>query len=281
MSRTYKLNKKGKVAASILAFLMLYICFSLGSMVIGQKQEATEKNQIVHEAASYEEKTPFLKSSQIIENNSMEEESADTSVSQESEKVVYLTFDDGPHSTISEEIVNLLNHYDAKATFFMLKPNIENNSTIVRKMVESGHAVGAHGITHDVAQVYKSPEDFAREMKETLDLIREITDQETRLIRAPFGSFPYITDPYKAVIEREQHILWDWNIDSEDWKLTNGEFVEHVINQVNNISKKPLVVLMHEKATTVAHLEKLLSYFQDNGYEMRAIDEAVEPVQFY
>ncbi|MCO6062468.1 polysaccharide deacetylase family protein, partial [Pseudomonas sp. MOB-449] len=84
-------------------------------------------------------------------------------------KVVYLTFDDGPNPAASEKIMDLLHKYNAKGTFFMLKPNIARNPNIVRKMAENGHSVGSHGVTHQVSEIYKSPESFAAEMNDTLN----------------------------------------------------------------------------------------------------------------
>src|SRR5690606_40593360 len=101
------------------------------------------------------------------------------------------------------------------------------------------------------------------------------------LIRAPYGSKPYVTAPYKAAADKDKMMLWDWNIDSMDWKLTNGKYVDKVIQQTKEFkSKEPLIVLMHEKPTTIANLEKPLKYYQDNGYEMKALDETMTPVQF-
>ncbi|MFJ5672477.1 polysaccharide deacetylase family protein [Bacillus safensis] len=196
-------------------------------------------------------------------------------------KVVYLTFDDGPHPVASKEIMKLLKKYEAKGTFFMLKPHIDQNVSIVQQMVESGHSVGSHGVTHQVDKIYHSPENFADEMKKTLDDINESTKADTHLVRAPYGSKPYITAPFRDIIQREHFLLWDWTIDSEDWKYSKGEFVQNVINQVNNLEgKEPLVVLMHEKTTTAAHLEELLKYFHQNGYQMKALNNSLKPVQF-
>ncbi|MDZ5670447.1 polysaccharide deacetylase family protein [Bacillus stercoris] len=196
-------------------------------------------------------------------------------------KVVYLTFDDGPNPAASEKIIDLLDKYNAKGTFFMLKPNIERNTDIVRKMVKNGHSVGSHGVTHQVSEIYKSPESFEKEMNDTLKFIKETTETKSHLIRAPYGSKPYITRPFREVVKRDRFNLWDWTVDSEDWKYTHGEMVKNTIQQVNNlVGKEPLVVLMHEKPTTAAYLEELLKYFKDNGYEMKKINDSIKPVQF-
>lgn len=196
-------------------------------------------------------------------------------------KVVYLTFDDGPHPTASQGILDLLKKYNAKATFFMLEPNMKKHPEAVQKMVEEGHTVGVHGVSHDVKKVYKSPESFVEEMNKAIHFIEEVTPVQTHLVRAPYGSSPYITPAFKQASDQENFILWDWNIDSDDWKYKNGEYVQKVIQQTKElVDKKPLIILMHEKPTTLDHLEKLLKYYQDNGYTMEAINESMDPVQF-
>nr|WP_249316984.1 polysaccharide deacetylase family protein [Bacillus sp. FJAT-50079] len=195
-------------------------------------------------------------------------------------KVVYLTFDDGPHSS-SEKLLQILKKYDAKATFFMLEPNMNMHANAVKLMVEEGHTVGVHGVSHTVAKIYKSPASFIAEMQQAINRVEELTNVHTRLIRAPYGSKPYVTAPFRTAIDQEHLLMWDWNIDSTDWKLTNGSYVQNVIEQIEQlVNKQPLVILLHEKQSTIDHIEKLLIYLQDNGYEMKSIYEDMEPIQF-
>lgn len=199
----------------------------------------------------------------------------------ETDKVVYLTFDDGPHPTASIEILQLLDKYDAKATYFMLEPHMKQNPDIVKGLSEKGHALGVHGVTHAISKVYKSPENFINEMNQAIHFIKEHTDIHTHLVRAPYGSKPHMTPPFIEASNKNELILWDWNVDSKDWQLTKGGFVNHTIQQINHLDgREPLVVLMHEKPTTATHLEELLQFFQNEGYDMKAIDESTIPVQF-
>ncbi|MCY7780398.1 polysaccharide deacetylase [Bacillus haynesii] len=263
----HKLSALGKLVLGMLIVLgVTLLCISWNALA-GPKQEPIKENS----AAS----APGGKHKAEKKENKQ--------TAPEIGKVVYLSFDDGPNPAASDKILSLLDKYHAKATFFMLKPNIEQNPDIVKKMVENGHSVGSHGVTHQVSKIYKSPESFAAEMNDTLKTIKETTNVDTHLIRSPYGSKPYITGPFQEVIKRDHFNLWDWTVDSEDWKSanTNGQFVNNVIQQVNNLSGvEPLVVLMHEKPTTAAHLEKLLKYFQENGYEMKPIHDSIKPVHF-
>ncbi|MEC1260488.1 polysaccharide deacetylase [Bacillus swezeyi] len=267
--KVHKLNGLGKIVLGMLIVLgVTLLCISWNALA-GSKQESIKGNTTTSE--------------QMLAGKHTAEKKESKQTSPEIGKVVYLTFDDGPNPTASEKILSLLSQYHAKATFFMLKPHIDQNPDIVKKMVESGHSVGSHGVTHQVSKIYQSPESFAAEMNDTLKTIKETTNVNTNLIRSPYGSKPYITGPFQEVIKREHFNLWDWTVDSEDWKSanTNGQFVNNVIQQVNNLTEvEPLVVLMHEKPTTAAHLEKLLKYFQENGYEMKEVNDSMKPLHF-
>ncbi|MDA1476905.1 polysaccharide deacetylase family protein [Bacillus changyiensis] len=270
--KSRKTNRMRKIVLGILTVLFITLgCISWDALA-GSKSDSTRGNTTMLKH--------IFKDRKIGHQNSVGKKDP-SKTPLETGKVVYLTFDDGPNPIASEKILSLLDKYNAKATFFMLKPHIEQNLDIVKKMVDRGHSVGSHGVTHQVSQIYKSPESFASEMNDTLAVINKATNSKSHLIRAPYGSKPYITAPFKAVIKRDHFNLWDWTVDSEDWKLANGAFVNNTIQQVNNlVDTRPLVVLMHEKPTTAAHLEKLLEYFQKNGYEMKALHDSMEPIQF-
>ncbi|UOY89630.1 polysaccharide deacetylase family protein [Bacillus glycinifermentans] len=271
--KVHKLTGLGKIVLGMLIVLgVTLLCISWNALA-GSKQESIKESTNGSAQVSKNQHS----GKHPVEKKDRKQTSLETG------KVVYLTFDDGPNPAASEKILSLLDKYHAKATFFMLKPNIEQNSNIVRKMVKNGHSVGSHGVTHQVSKIYKSPESFAAEMNDTLHTIKETTNVNTHLIRSPYGSKPYITGPFQEAIKREHFNIWDWTVDSEDWKSgnTNGQFVNNVIQQVNNLyGVEPLVVLMHEKPTTAAHLEKLLKYFQDNGYEMKAVHDSMKPLHF-
>ncbi|PKR85766.1 polysaccharide deacetylase family protein [Heyndrickxia camelliae] len=202
------------------------------------------------------------------------------SPSTKAQKVVYLTFDDGP-SISSAKTLELLKKYHAKATFFMLEPNIKKYPKIVKQMVRDGNSIGSHGVTHDIHKIYRSPNAFVKEMSQTSKTLKKITGVNSQLIRVPYGSVPYMKPAFRKASDLEGFIMWDWDIDSDDWQTTKGEYVWKIKNQVENCSgTRPLVILMHEKTTTFKYLEKVLQYFQQKGYKMEAISPNLQPVQF-
>src|SRR5690606_39182121 len=221
--------------------------------------------------------TPGTENSTPPEVDEEQEESQDKEVTKETpappSQTVYLTFDDGPHK-VSMDILALLDQYDAKATFFMLDGNIKNYPDAVKEMVNKGHSVGLHGVTHDKNKFYQSSKSVLGEMDQTQQTILELTGIETDLIRTPFGSAPHMTDAYKDAVDAAGYKMWDWNIDSRDWQFRDSRYVESVIDQLNNLNRvnEPIVILLHERPETLEHLPKLLDYLTEQGYEFGTLD---------
>jgi peptidoglycan/xylan/chitin deacetylase (PgdA/CDA1 family) len=194
-------------------------------------------------------------------------------------KTIYLTFDDGPHK-VSDQILLILDEFDAKATFFMLDGNMRNYPDAVKRMAADGHSLGAHGVTHDKTKIYQSPQTVIAEMDQTLNTIKEITGIDSTLIRTPYGSAPYMKEPYKKAVNDKGYQLWDWNVDSKDWYYRDKRLVDNTIAQVTDKAKKdePLVILLHEREETLAQLPQLLDYLKKQNYEFKALGAEMTPI---
>ncbi|MDP5276691.1 polysaccharide deacetylase family protein [Chengkuizengella axinellae] len=216
-----------------------------------------------------------------IEEHTVDNHQQEPTNTEEDNKIVYLTFDDGPR-LISEDILLLLREYNAQATFFMVEPNMKKYADSVQQMVEDGHAVGLHGVTHDKNSFYASKNAVINEMNLAQQTLEEITGVTSHLIRTPYGSKPYMTDEYMHGVEENGYLLWDWNIDSLDWKFRDEQYVNHVIDQLKQkeASQQPIVILLHEIPETLQYLPLLLDYLVENGYEFRGLNEGLDPIQF-
>ncbi|MBJ6360103.1 polysaccharide deacetylase family protein [Paenibacillus sp. GCM10012307] len=115
-------------------------------------------------------------------------------------KWIYLTFDDGP-SSVSDKILDILDQYKVKATFFMLEPHMRTYPEILKRMVKEGHGVGIHGVTHDKHKFYHSEQTAFDEMIKGQATLESITGIKTELIRSPYGSIPYLLDSYRQVLD--------------------------------------------------------------------------------
>lgn len=194
------------------------------------------------------------------------------------EKKAYITIDDGP-SKYTDEIISILNKYDAKATFFMIDSNMRKFPQQVRNIVNSGNTAGFHSVTHDINELYKT--EFAA--KEEFDInsqtFYEITGEHTKLVRLPYGSKPYTPrKSYEALVEAG-YMMWDWDIDTQDWKSDSLQIIENVQNSSKN--RDEIVILMHEKLQTVKALDSILKYLTDEGYLILPIRQDQTPKNFW
>ena len=135
-------------------------------------------------------------------------------------KVMYLTFDDGP-SKYTREILEVLDKYEMKATFFMLDGAMKEDPEAVKQTVEKGHAVGLHGVSHKTGSFYCGQDGPLKEMEQTNDTLESIVGFKSCLVRTPYGSSPYLTQKQYINLVSRDYRIWDWNIDSKDWAYKN------------------------------------------------------------
>lgn len=195
-------------------------------------------------------------------------------------KVAYLTIDDGP-TEVEHELLDLLASYNAKATFFMLEPNMKKYPDAVKRIVAEGHVPALHGVTHNAKKFYRSKETVLNEMNQAQKTLEKITGYRTTLIRTPYGSSPKMTPEYKRAVKENGYQMWDWNVDSRDWKYRDVSFVAYSIQQIEKLAKKgeDPIILIHSKRSTVEHLPKLLDYLVEQGYSFEVLDASLEPYQ--
>ncbi len=238
---------------------------------ITKDQATPQSDEKESKAAKYDQKK-----TKAVNNSSTR-----TVSSSSKKKIVYLTFDDGP-ADISGDIIRLLERYHFKATFFMIDGNIRRYPEAVKLMVKSGETVGLHSVTHDQKKFYASVNSVLGELNQNRNTLKEISGIDSYFMRTPYGSVPKMTPEYRKAVKEAGYFMWDWNIDSKDWYYKDSRYVYSVIEQLNRMShhQGPIVILLHERPATLAHLPKLLDYLRKQGYEGKAIDRSTPPYQF-
>lgn len=191
----------------------------------------------------------------------------------DSSKIAYLTFDDGPNPNTSQ-ILDILQKYEAKATFFMIEPKIRKFEEQVQRMVTENHTIASHSVTHNKDKVYHSPESLLNEMNVTRATLFSLTGIDSRLIRVPYGSKPYLTKDYRDLLASSHLQVWDWNVDSKDWKSSTKEIISTVKGQVANQKKKNIapIILFHNLPNTVEALPEIIEFLKAEGYVLNAYD---------
>lgn len=200
------------------------------------------------------------------------------------DKRIALTFDDGPSSVYTAEILDILKKYHAKATFFVVGYQLSSSKgEILSRMVEEGHEIGNHSSTHPSSLTELSAEELSTEIKSVNEAIFALTDgYECTLLRPPGGNINGETlDRIYAEGIRMHTILWD--SDTRDWefngKVNGGEMteekaIEEAMALALSRAKDGSIMLMHDiKEITPALLENLLDTLSKNGYEFVTVSE--------
>lgn len=180
-----------------------------------------------------------------------------------SEKMIALTFDDGPNHNTSN-IIDALNKYNAKATFFVLGNRIKGREDILLKMDKSGMEIGNHTFNHLLLTKYKEDK-VKSEINDTSNLIFEVTGKYPTLFRPSYGS---CNKMIRSVVDTPI-IIWD--IDTLDWKYHNSRRISsRVINKV----KDGDIVLMHDIYSATANaLEIIIPSLKSKGYTFVTVSD--------
>lgn len=288
-----RLNQKGKVAVLILLTFVLILLIGWDTISKAMTKDATTSISAIPAktlSRSFDSKKAFANSDlhqSIQHKKERQQEKAQHQKAlkqlkkDQNHKVVYLTFDDGPTAK-TDQLLNILDQYDAKATFFMLGANMKNHPSAVKRMVNEGFGVGLHGVSHDKQKFYSAKKAPVKEMTEDQQILHNITGVDSTLIRVPYGSIPYLTVEMRALLEEHAFKIWDWNVDSNDWKLKDQRFVQKTIEDIENHEQAGIapVVLLHDKASTIDELPQLLSYLQQHDYKMKKIANDKTPLTF-
>ncbi|MCZ8517199.1 polysaccharide deacetylase [Paenibacillus filicis] len=198
-----------------------------------------------------------------------------------SHKVAYLTFDDGPNE-VTLALLNILARHRAKASFFMLEPHIRRYPCTVRAMIRQGHAVGLHGVTHKVNRFYASKRSVVRELDQTRRTLKRATGKTSYLVRTPYESLPHLKPAYFKALKKAGYRLWDWNVDSKDWKYKNRYSIVMVKKGTLRMEKAMVrpVILMHDLKETAEILPKILLFLKRRGFRFKKITPDLKPVHF-
>ncbi|WP_335872267.1 polysaccharide deacetylase family protein [Bacillus sp. 2205SS5-2] len=275
-------------------FYILIMIITLGSMTFSyftngssQTVESQTQNHLAEIDSDRNVALNMEEGIDINSENGTQEKKDDSTALSEGEnefkprtgKVAYITIDDGP-SPYTDSFIELFNQFNVNATFFMIGENIVHHTEAVKKMAEDGFGIGLHSMSHSVKKVYSSLQNIVSEMEEERQIVQNLTGIDSTLIRTPYGSKPYLSNQWKNSIEAKGYKIWDWNIDSKDWKNKSGRMVDIVKKEVKELelAKIDPVILFHDTQSTLEHMDEVITYLLNENYELRAIDESLTPL---
>ena len=189
------------------------------------------------------------------------------------EQKIALTFDDGPHPTYTDEILDILREYHVKATFFLVGENAEWYPEIVAREAREGHELGNHSYSHvDLKKADRAA--VCREIDEAERAIWENFEYRPHLLRPPGGCYG---DTLVKVAADRDYTLVCWSIDTRDWAHTP---VDVIVKNVLDHAASGDILLFHDyiagNSSTPDALRILIPKLLAQGYEFVTVSELME-----
>lgn len=174
---------------------------------------------------------------------------------------VYLTFDDGP-SPYTTEILDILDAYGVKATFFVTGIQKDKHPEWYKEIVDRGHSIGMHSYTHVYGRVYANENAFVKDVEDIHQLILDTTGVDSKLYRFPGGSSNHVSTVSMgdlfAYIHDEGYEYFDWNVSSQDATNPTPSKATITYNVLSGVDKYDnCIVLMHDAADKYATVQAL------------------------
>lgn len=184
-------------------------------------------------------------------------------------KTVAITFDDGPHPTYTLELLEILEKYNVKATFFVLGTNLKSDARInvLKKTVAAGHEIGNHSYSHPTVLEITADE-FLLDAEKGSDAIYSACGVRPALIRTPGGKFS------TELLGKIQSPIIHWTVDTRDWEHNDPDTcLEKLKAQVYDGA----IILMHDRKSNVAKsAEVMIKWLLDNDYNITTVSELME-----
>lgn len=286
-------NKKLNIKKVAIFITSAFICFFVlfGSFLISYNKINNKASELVSSQALVQNEQESLLEKQHMQiakhnvqkikmkfipeyNENAQQEIKDLYFS--TEKVAYLTFDDGPSSNITPQVLDILKRENVPATFFLVGARVKLYPELVKRAYEEGHYLANHGYTHEYSKIYQSADTIFGEYVECENAVREavgIPDYRMFLFRYPGGSSG---GRYSKIKNDSKEILNSYSVAHTNWNCMTGdaEGKDTVEEQLNTLKETmegddTIIVLMHDasdKQTTADALPEIIKYLREQGY---------------
>jgi peptidoglycan/xylan/chitin deacetylase (PgdA/CDA1 family) len=188
------------------------------------------------------------------------------------QKVIALTFDDGPWTGSTAQILDILKKNNIKGTFFIVGQMLKEHPDLGVRIVTEGHVIANHTWTHRYHSM--NPQVAAYEVESTSDLIYQTTGVKTTLFRPPGGM---MNNGVAAYARNQKYTIVMWSADSLDY---SRPALSRLISNVTRASKPGGIVLMHDgggnRSRTVQALPQIINHFKKQGYSFVTVPELLE-----
>lgn len=293
-SHSSKSSKRKQIfLVSFIVIILCFLSFFIGSSISKKSVLQASNNQ----ASKQQQNTsPTNNSNPVLTNNSNKDNktsnNSTSSVNADKpkdiskkgqEKVVYLTFDDGPSTKVTPQLLKILDNYNVKASFFLVGRNAAMHPDLVKEQLAKGHAICNHTYSHNYSSLYSGTNNFITDVKKCDNSLKNIIGKDTnKIIRFPGGGFYKKRAAYREVAKSQGFKSIDWNVETGDARANHVPVDKLLSNLKEDMSicpksqKNNIVVLMHDipsKQTTADALPKVIEYFKSQGYVFKTLEE--------
>lgn len=196
------------------------------------------------------------------------------------EKLLALTFDDGPDEDFTPQILDILKKYNIKATFYVIGEKVQYNKKIIKREYEEGHEIGNHTYTHiNVAkQGYNK---IKKEIGDTQSAVKSVTGEYPKTFRPPYRAIS--KDMCEIIKDNDMNIvLWSY-VDARDW---DNPGAYSIVKTIENGVQNGCIILLHDynkirnpKSQTIEALESIIPDLLQKGYKFVTISELIEHLE--
>ncbi|VIF76735.1 oligosaccharide deacetylase [Clostridioides difficile] len=195
----------------------------------------------------------------------------------DNEKVIALTFDDGPDEVFTPQVLDILKKNNVKATFFVVGEKVEYNKELLKRQYTEGHEIGNHTFTHiNVAK--NSYDKVEKEITDTQNAVKNIIGVEPKIFRPPYRAMS--KSVCDIIVSKKMNIILWSNLDPRDWSNPGvGNIINTILTKVQNGN----IILLHDynnrrndKSQTIQALEVVIPKLKEKGYKFVTISELIQ-----
>ncbi|WP_407936284.1 polysaccharide deacetylase family protein [Litchfieldia alkalitelluris] len=188
-----------------------------------------------------------------------------------SQKMVAITFDDGPNPLYTKQVLDIFQEVSGKATFYMIGEQMDKHPDVVKMVVSQGHEIGNHTFTHPMLTKLSS-EDCFKEFEQTDLLIQELTGSRPTTFRPPYIN--YNNETLEMAEKFGYHSIGALNMDALDWEQPG---VDHILLKSRNHVSNGSILLFHDgfgdRSQTIEAVRALVFELKEQGYQLVTVSE--------
>jgi len=245
-----------------------------------------DKNVMIAQLDQVDELEGELELDVIEYSSDEDDELYEINGEENSERVAFLTFDDGPGLN-TDRLLDVLYEEEVPAIFFLVGYSINTfpySEALMERMLDEGHYIGLHTMSHQYYTLYvgdAAPSRFVSEMSELQGLVYDLVDHHTYLCRAAYGMMTGFRPGHFVAVNDAGLKCIDWNIDPQDWQNDAQTIFEEVVQQVVGLNfPSELVIVLHEYEQTAQALPLIIAFLREYGYEFKTYDHGYEFIYY-